>query len=68
MSTSTRPEALSGHLRLAIAQLNPTVGGIAGNADLARQARAGAARAGAHLVLLSEMFLSGYPAEDLVLK
>ncbi|WP_186415435.1 NAD+ synthase [Pannonibacter sp. P2PFMT1] len=68
MSTSTRPEALSGHLRLAIAQLNPAVGGIAGNADLARQARAGAARAGAHLVLLSEMFLSGYPAEDLVLK
>lgn len=68
MSTSTRPEALSGHLRLAIAQLNPTVGGIAGNADLARKARADAARAGAHLVLLSEMFLSGYPAEDLVLK
>ncbi len=68
MSTSTHPEALSGHLRLAIAQLNPSVGGIAGNADLARQARAGAARAGAHLVLLSEMFLSGYPAEDLVLK
>ena len=68
MSTSTRPEALSGHLRLAIAQLNPAVGGIAGNADMARQARADAARAGAHLVLLSEMFLSGYPAEDLVLK
>ncbi|WP_430512780.1 NAD+ synthase [Pannonibacter phragmitetus] len=68
MSTSTRPEALSGHLRLAIAQLNPVVGGIAGNADMARQARAEAARAGAHLVLLSEMFLSGYPAEDLVLK
>jgi len=55
-------------LAIAIAQLNPTVGDIAGNADKARQARAQAARDGADLVALPEMFLCGYPPEDLVLK
>src|SRR6266852_9271412 len=55
-------------LAIAIAQLNPTVGDIAGNADKARRARAEAARDGADLVALPELFLSGYPPEDLVLK
>src|SRR5882762_5063511 len=55
-------------LAIAVAQLNPTVGDIAGNADKARQARAAAARAGADLIALPELFLSGYPPEDLVLK
>jgi NAD+ synthase len=55
-------------LAIAVAQLNPIVGDIAGNADKARQARAQAARAGADLVALPELFLSGYPPEDLVLK
>src|SRR5919109_2923 len=55
-------------LAVAIGQLNPTVGDITGNADKARRARADAARAGADLVALSELFLSGYPPEDLVLK
>jgi len=55
-------------LAIAVAQLDPTVGDIAGNADKARQARAAAARAGADLVALPELFLSGYPPEDLVLK
>src|ERR1700736_4737087 len=55
-------------LGIAVAQLNPTVGDIAGNADKARQARAAAAREGADLVALPELFLSGYPPEDLVLK
>src|SRR5256714_4177871 len=55
-------------LAIAIGQLNPTVGDIAGNADKARRARAEAARSGADLVALSELFLSGYPPEDLVLK
>jgi NAD+ synthase len=55
-------------LAIAVAQLNPTVGDIAGNADKARAARATAAREGADLVALPELFLSGYPPEDLVLK
>jgi NAD+ synthase len=55
-------------LAIAVAQLNPTVGDVAGNADKARQARAEAGRAGADLVAFPELFLSGYPPEDLVLK
>src|SRR6266540_1641196 len=55
-------------LAIAVAQINPTVGDIAGNAEKARQARAEAARDGADLVAFSELFLSGYPPEDLVLK
>src|SRR5207247_9725195 len=55
-------------LAIAVAQLNPTVGDVAGNADKARQARAQAPRDGADLVAFSELFLCGYPPEDLVLK
>ncbi|MEL7229503.1 MAG: NAD+ synthase [Pseudomonadota bacterium] len=55
-------------LRIAIAQLNPTMGDVVGNADLARKARADAARQGADIILFTELFLSGYPPEDLVLK
>ncbi|WP_349361013.1 NAD+ synthase [Stappia sp.] len=58
----------SGRLRLAVAQLNPTVGDVAGNLERARAARGEAAAQGADLVLFSELFLSGYPPEDLVLK
>ncbi|MGI9484064.1 MAG: NAD+ synthase [Hyphomicrobiales bacterium] len=55
-------------LVIALAQLNPRVGDIAGNIEKARGARAKAAELGADLVLLSELFVSGYPPEDLVLK
>ena len=55
-------------LRIALAQINPIVGDIAGNAALARKARAEAARLGADLVILPELSLVGYPPEDLVLK
>jgi NAD+ synthase len=53
-------------LKLAIAQLNPVVGDAAGNAEKARRARAQAA--GADLVIFPELFIAGYPPEDLVLK
>jgi NAD+ synthase len=55
-------------LAIAIAQLNPIVGDVAGNADKARRARARAAADGADLVVFSELFVCGYPPEDLVLK
>jgi NAD+ synthase len=55
-------------LAIAVAQLNPTVGDISGNLECARKARAAAARDGADLVAFSELFIAGYPPEDLVLK
>src|SRR5215467_5695832 len=55
-------------LALTIAQLDPIVGDIAGNADKARRARAKAAGDGSDLVVFSELFICGYPPEDLVLK
>jgi len=53
---------------ITLAQLNPTVGDVEGNANRARAARARAAADGADLVVLSELFIAGYPPEDLVLK
>ena len=55
-------------LRLALVQANPTVGDLAGNSEQARAAVARAAAAGAQLVALPEMFLTGYPIEDLALR
>ncbi|MBL8673899.1 MAG: NAD+ synthase, partial [Rhodospirillales bacterium] len=55
-------------LNIAIAQLNPTVGDVAGNLARIRAARAEAAGQGADIVVFSELVLSGYPPEDLVLK
>lgn len=53
-------------LTIALAQVNPTVGDIAGNVALIRGARERAAAAGAHLVMFPELCVSGYPPEDLV--
>ncbi|HKY85848.1 MAG TPA: nitrilase-related carbon-nitrogen hydrolase, partial [Pseudorhodoplanes sp.] len=55
-------------LAIALAQLNPTVGDVAGNADKVRHARKQAAGEGADLILFPELFIAGYPPEDLVLK
>ena len=59
-------ERLKDRLKLAIAQLNPVVGDVAGNAAKVRAARARAADA--DLVIFPELFIAGYPPEDLVLK
>ena len=53
---------------IALAQRNPTVGDIAGNCALVRAARAEAAESGADLIVFSELFITGYPPEDLILK
>ena len=53
---------------VTLAQLNPTVGDVAGNAAKARIARKQAAADGADLIVFPELFIAGYPPEDLVLK
>lgn len=58
----------SARFAITLAQLNPTVGDIVGNVAQARAARAQAAADGAALVVLPELFIAGYPPEDLVLK
>jgi NAD+ synthase len=60
--------ARSDRLAIAVAQLNSTVGDVAGNAERVRRARAQAAADGADLVVFPELFIAGYPPEDLVLK
>ncbi len=55
-------------MRLALAQINPTVGDLAGNAALIAAAVARAAEQGAELVVTPELAICGYPPEDLVLR
>ncbi|MFI7278921.1 NAD+ synthase [Micromonospora chersina] len=55
-------------LRLALCQVDPTVGDIAGNAGLVRAWTRKAADAGAQLALFPELMLTGYPVEDLVFR
>ena len=55
-------------LAIAVAQLNPTVGDVAGNATLIRRARTEASTRGADLLVFSELVVVGYPPEDLVLR
>ncbi|WP_170452312.1 NAD+ synthase [Ruegeria arenilitoris] len=59
---------MADHFRITLAQLNPTVGDIAGNAKKARSAWEQGRAAGADLVALPEMFITGYNTQDLVLK
>jgi NAD+ synthase len=53
---------------ITLAQLNPTVGDVTGNAKKVRAARERARADGADVVVLPELFIAGYPPEDLVLK
>ena len=59
---------MTNKLKIALAQLNPTVGDVNGNRDLITQARLKAKEQGADLVVASELVLSGYPPEDLVIR
>ncbi|BBK38104.1 NAD+ synthase [Allostella sp. ATCC 35155] len=59
---------MSDRLSIAMAQINPTVGDVAGNLRRVREARAAAAAEGADLVVYPELVLAGYPPEDLVLQ
>ena len=55
-------------LRIALAQVNPTVGDLAGNIALVRDRCGRAASAGAQLVVFPELVMTGYPVEDLVFR
>lgn len=55
----------SGQIRIALAQINPTVGDLKKNADLISKHAFDAANAGAVVVVYPEMILTGYPVEDL---
>ena len=55
-------------LRAALAQINPTVGDLAGNAGLIADAVTSAQAAGANLIVFPEMIVTGYPVEDLALR
>ena len=57
---------MTGRFRIALAQLNPVMGDIAGNLKRARDARVRVPDA--DVILFSELFITGYPPEDLVLK
>jgi NAD+ synthase (glutamine-hydrolysing) len=57
-----------GQLRVALAQVNPTVGALAANTELVLEYAGKASGAGAHLLVFPEMVLTGYPVEDLALR
>lgn len=59
---------MTDRLRIALAQLNPTVGAIRKNLELARSTLADAAAQGADILLFSELFLTGYFPDDLLFK
>jgi NAD+ synthase len=59
---------MSDIFRLMLAQLNPVVGDIAGNIAKARAAWEAGRDAGADMVALTEMFVTGYQTQDLILK
>ncbi|QQR35554.1 NAD+ synthase [Devosia oryziradicis] len=66
--TTQLGQPVTDRLRIALAQLNPKVGDLAGNLALARGALADAVAAKADILLLSELFLTGYFPDDLLFK
>ncbi|MFN5826950.1 MAG: nitrilase-related carbon-nitrogen hydrolase, partial [Rhodobacterales bacterium] len=59
---------MADRFRLTLAQLNPVLGDLPGNAAKAKAAWEAGRAAGADMVALTEMFLTGYQTQDLVLK
>ena len=55
-------------MRIAMAQINPTVGDIVGNAEKICKSISEARDRGAHLVITPELSVLGYPPRDLLLK
>ena len=55
-------------LRVALAQINPTVGDLAGNAGLIADSVKSAQAQGANVIVFPEMIVTGYPVEDLALR
>src|SRR5580698_530362 len=55
-------------IRIALAQVNPTVGDLPGNVAIVRETTRRAVDAGATLIAFPEMMLTGYPVEDLVFR
>ncbi len=55
-------------MRIALAQINPVVGDLAGNAELIATASRAAAGRGAHIAVFPELSITGYPPRDLVEK
>jgi NAD+ synthase (glutamine-hydrolysing) len=64
--TRLHPPPILALVRIALAQVNPTVGDLAGNRGLVEEAASKAQAAGAELVVLPEMVLTGYPPMDLL--
>ncbi|HEY8580650.1 MAG TPA: NAD+ synthase [Beijerinckiaceae bacterium] len=63
-----QPKRPADRLVIALAQIDCIVGDVAGNAARVRAARAEAAGQGADVVMFSELFIAGYPPEDLLFK
>ncbi len=59
---------MTDRFRITLAQMNPVLGDLSGNAEKARAAWRAGREAGADLVALTEMFLTGYQTQDLILK
>jgi NAD+ synthase len=68
MSNEIKVSSKLDSFKLALAQLNPVAGDIDGNLRKARAARTEAAAKSADLIAFTELYLTGYPIEDLVLK
>ncbi|MGI8462591.1 MAG: NAD+ synthase [Solirubrobacterales bacterium] len=62
------PRVAKRRIRVALAQVDPTVGDVSGNAEIVARSIGEARDAGAQLVIFPELMMTGYPPEDLLLK